>query len=111
MTIKTLKNLIEKQGATLNKDGKAVDFSSGFQVSKKDCFILELKNINEILKNINGLLKEIRQNEFVGLWVENGKIYIDISIKIDDLKNAVKFGKEKNQLSIFNWSTKNCIYL
>ena len=111
MTIKTLKNFIEKQGATLDKSGKAVDFENGFQVSKKDCFILELKNINKILKSINELLKEIKQGEFVGLWVEDNKIYVDISIKINNLKNALSFGKMQNQLSIFDWKNKNCIYL
>lgn len=111
MTIKTLKNLIQKNGATLDKNEKQVNFKNGYQVSKKDCYILDLTNTKDILNKINGLFKSLKPGEFLGLWVEDNKIYIDISIKINNLKNAINFGKVNNQLSIFDWATKNCIYL
>lgn len=110
MKLKTIKNIINNNGATLNKDGKAVNFASGYQVSKKDCFILSINNTNAILDAINNILNTINQNEFCGIWIENDNAYIDISIKIDALDDALKLGKELKQISIFDWNTKNCIY-
>lgn len=111
MNFKTLKKIIENGGATLNKNGQAVNFKRGYQVSKKDCFILKVDELQDIFEKTTNLLKAINNNEFVGLWVDNGKIYIDISIKIGNLQTATEFGKELKQLSIFNWATKNCIFL
>lgn len=110
MKLKTLKNIIKKGGATLNKKGEAVNFKKGYQVSKKDCYKLSITNTAEILEAVNNLLDTINLKEFCGLWVENNQIYIDISIKIDNLADALSFGKNYNQISIFDWNTKKCIY-
>lgn len=110
MKLETLKQIIKNGGATLNKKGNAVTFKNGYQVSKKDCYILNINNTNEVLIAINNTLNTINKNEFCGIWVEDNKIYIDISIKINTLKNALKLGKELNQISIFDWSNKKCIY-
>lgn len=110
MKLQTLKQIIKNGGATLNKAGGSVNFASGYQVSKKDCFILSINNTNAILEAINNTLNTINQNEFCGIWIENSKAYIDISIKVDALADALKLGKELKQISIFDWNTKKCIY-
>lgn len=110
MKLQTLKNIINNRGATLSQNGKAVNFKKGYQVSKKDCYTLDINNTDKVLTAINNTLKIITKNEFCGLWIENGLIYIDISIKINTLEKALKIGKELNQISIFDWATKNCIY-
>lgn len=111
MKNKTLLKILKNGGATLNKKGKAVKFKNGYQVSKKDCYTLSIDNINDILKSINGLLATIQNDEFCGVWVDSGKCYIDISIKIDNKMQAINEGKKLNQISIFDWSVKDCIYL
>lgn len=110
MKLQTLKQIIKNGGATLNKAGEAVNFGSGYQVSKKDCYILNINNTAEVLNAINKLLNTIKADEFAGIWIEDGKAYIDISIKIDFLPDALKLGKELKQISIFDWNTKKCIY-
>ena len=110
MELQTLKNIISKGGATLNSQGRAVNFKKGYQVSKKDCYILNINNTAEVLNAINKLLNTIKANEFAGVWIEEGKAYIDISIKINSLSKALKLGKELKQISIFDWNTKKCIY-
>nr|DAT76244.1 MAG TPA: hypothetical protein [Caudoviricetes sp.] len=110
MKLQTLKNIIKNNGATLNKNGESVEFKKGYQVSKKDCYTLNINNTNEVLDAINNILNTIKQNEFCGIWIEEGKAYIDISIKIDSLSKALKLGKELKQISIFDWNTKKCIY-
>lgn len=108
--LQTLKNIIKNGGATLNKKGGAVNFSNGYQVSKKDCFILDIGNTTKVLNAIKKLLNTIKADEFAGIWIEDGKAYIDISIKIDLLPEALQLGRELKQISIFDWNTKSCIY-
>lgn len=110
MKLQTLKNIISKGGATLNSQGRAVNFGKGFQVSKKDCYTLNINNTAKILNAINELLNTIKADEFAGIWIEEGKAYIDISIKIDSLSQALQLGRELKQISIFDWNTKKCIY-
>lgn len=64
----TLLNLIKNGGATLNARGESVNFSRGYQVSKKDCYILEVGAVNKILKAVNKLLSGLQSCDFVGLW-------------------------------------------
>lgn len=113
MKLKTLKNIIKNGGATIcTKTKKQVNFKNGYQVSFKDCYILNLAELQLILKSVNNLLKENQnKNNYVGLWCENGLIYIDLSQKINKKNYALIFGALKNQISIFDWSKKDCIYI
>ncbi len=107
----TLLNLIKNGGATLNARGESVNFSRGYQVSKKDCYILEVGAVNKILKAVNKLLSGLQSCDFVGLWVENGLIYIDISERIERLSAAMVAGIARGQKSIFDWCMGRCIGL
>ena len=66
MTKNKIKNFLRSGGVTLNKNGEAVDFSAGYQVSKKDCFILPVADLQTITIKTNKLLEAIK-NDFVGL--------------------------------------------
>lgn len=104
--------IIKKGGATLDKNGAAVNFSRGFQVSIKDCYTLEFCDVVQIKKAINGLLKRAKKTgEFVGIWVDGEAVYIDISEYINDEKKAIEAGKKRQQKAIFNWKTLRSIYL
>lgn len=106
-----IKNILKQGGATLNKQGKKAHFKNGYQVSKKDCYILDITQLDKITQAISTLLTSIKQNEYVGIWVDSNKVYIDISIKHANILNALKVGARLNQISIFDWSSKECIYL
>lgn len=106
-----LRKIIENGGATLDRNGKAVDFARGYQVSKRDCYTLNVENIGEILAAVNGLLAEISAGEFVGLWVDSGLIYIDVSERVQQLSSAISIGIERKQKSIFDWCMSRCIGL
>lgn len=110
MTKTTLSRLIKAGGATLRKNGLPVDFKTGYQVSRKDCFKIDVGNVPEILGKIEQLQNSIQEDEFLGLWVDEGYIYIDISIRVEQKSEALKLGKELNQISIFDWQNKTCIY-
>ena len=110
MKRKTLLNILKSGGATLDARGKTVEYASGYQVSHKDLYIIDLKNIDSILDAVNKALAEAG-GSFIGIWIDASKVYIDYSKKIDNLQEALQFGKQNKQLSIFDWNTKKCIFL
>lgn len=107
---KAIKQFIENGGATLNKDGKAVEFVNGYQVTTKDGLATKAENINKITKKVKQLLADCKYNEFVGLWVDNGICYIDKSEKIKNKAKALRIAKARKQKAIFDWSNQTSIY-
>lgn len=101
--------ILSEGGATLDKNGAAVKFVKGFQVSKKDCYIIKAEKVNEIAGAIRDVLNRIGANEFCGVWVDSGRVYIDISERIKNKKKAVAVGVARKQISIFDWATGDCI--
>ena len=108
MTIKELQAIINNGGATLNSDGASVNFDRGYQVSKKDCYNLTVGNVRAVLRAVNSLLRSIAPGEFVGVWIDSGLAYIDISERIPRLADALRLGIERKQKSIFDWCTRLC---
>ena len=120
-------------GATLNVtlysnaySLKLMNMDKGYQVSVEDLVAIPLKffrvnvddlMISEMLKLIIELKaskKDIRDYNgevCVGLWIDNGLLYIDISQYVGDLSVALQLGYKNNQKAIFDWSTKQSIYL
>lgn len=105
-----LVKIIQNGGATLNGSGRAVSFRRGYQVSKKDCYILNTRHTNKILKAINGILNDLKPGEFCGLWIDGGRVYVDISERITNKREALRIGRERAQISIFDWRAAACIY-
>lgn len=106
-----IRTIIKHGGATLGHDGREVCFANGYQVSKKDCYTLDIQRVNLINKKINKLLKTLNRGEFVGIWVNDGKVYVDVSVRVRKLERAERIGKSLNQISIYDWENANCIYL
>lgn len=103
-----INNIILNGGGTFNKNFEPVKFGGGFQVGKKNILtgrIEELEN-EDILKNI-----KLNAGEFLGLWLEKGILYIDISEHIEDLEHAKIIGQTRKEISIFDWAHEECIYL
>ena len=48
---------------------------------------------------------------YIGLWLDNNKMYIDISINIIDKVEALEFGKKNKQLAIYDIVNNDSIYL
>jgi hypothetical protein len=109
ITAVTVYEIIKNGGATLNADGVAVNFSRGYQVSRRDCYRIATEKANEIAAAVNELLNSISAGEFVGLWSDGGFVYIDISENIKSKKKALKIGRARRQLSIYEWKTGACL--
>lgn len=114
MEDKKIIEIINNGGATL--DGNYNDFKSnnGFMVSIKGQEIKVNKN------DIQGIKKEIEkkrdfiQNKkglYIGLWLDDGIMFIDVSIHIVDYLEALEIARNNDQLAIFDLKKKDSIYL
>lgn len=106
-----LLKIIRDGGATLNGDGLPVHFSRGYQVSRRDCYILDVAHVGKVLRAMRRLLRNIAPGDFVGVWIDGGRAYIDISERIERLSDAMRAGIERGQKSIYDWCLDRCIAL
>lgn len=114
MKLEDIKRIIENKGETLTKELKKADINGGFMVS------LEGTEVQKNVNDINGIKKAIEEkqeiikdknNMYIGLWLDNNIMYIDISINIEDKTEALEFGKYNKQLAIYDLENNDSIYL
>lgn len=104
-------------GITLNHNGKVAKLNSGFSVSKKQyekvynsIESLDLETLNNYLllaRKINKTNKTYKV--WVGLWIDSGKLYLDISMNIENKGIAIQVARQEKQLAIFDNFNKVCI--
>ena len=102
-----LKDVKLNAGATLNEYGEVVAYAKGYQVSHKDLMIIPVYKLTK--KLIMECIMDLLHGEHLGIWIDNGKAYIDLSEHIATKKEAMKAGKERKQLSIWNWKAGEAI--
>jgi len=108
ITVATIKSIIKNGGATINKCGERVQMKTGYQVSKCDLLIINIEELNKFV--LKELLKKLaKRGEYLGVWINEGKVYIDISCRIATKQEAIQKGKELQQLSILRWKDGKCL--
>ena len=108
ITLATIKSIKRNGGATINKYGERVTMKTGYQVSKEDLLIIPVDELNKlILKEL--IKKLINRGEYLGVWINNGNVYIDISCRIATKSKAMEMGRELNQLSVLRWRDCECL--
>ena len=105
----TLKTIISNGGATLTREGNAISLASGYQVSVRDMEIVPTYKLRK--HAIVALLKTVPQGYNLGIWIDSGKAYIDISKTYQRKGYAVKIGNKNNQISIWDWQAQEAIML
>jgi hypothetical protein len=99
--IKDLLSLSDNDGMTL-ENGERITYKSGYQVATHG---IETKNPRFALKTIKAW------NGNAGVWYSKKIFYIDYSIHVETLEDALRIGREHNQQSILDWSTMELIWL
>jgi hypothetical protein len=102
-----LKDVKLNNGATLDKFGNVITHKNGYQVSAEDLEIIPAYRLTK--KHLIDMLDKIPHGSNLGIWIDNGKAYIDRSARISNKRLALKVGKELKQLSIYDWKTGECI--
>lgn len=109
-----IKRIIENKGETLNKELKKADLKKGFMVSLEGTETQtqgdDYQAINQAIKEKQEIIKD-SNNMYIGLWLDNNIMYIDISINISDKVEALEFAKYNKQLAIYDIINNDSIYL
>lgn len=100
INIRTIRKLVNNDGITL-KGGKVIEYKTGWQVA---VYGVEVKTAREAIEAV----KAYGGN--CGVWFADGIYYIDKSFRVDTKKEALRIGREHNQISIFGWTRKNLAY-
>lgn len=100
INIRTIRKLVNNDGITL-KGGKVIEYKTGWQVA---IYGVEVKTAREAIEAV----KAYGGN--CGVWFADGIYYVDKSFRVNTKKEALRIGKEHNQISIFGWSRKNLAY-
>lgn len=100
INIRTLKKLVDNDGLTLKK-GKKIIYKSGWQVATEG---QETRDINEAMMMIR------QYNGDCGVWYSEGIYYIDKSHRVNTKREALKIGRQCNQISILCWKTMGLAY-
>ena len=116
--MKTLKEfvaaIIENGGATYNlANGGTVD--KGYMVSKKG-FEMKFHPEVDVTQAVCQFIKEFgfelyEVENFMGAWIDEGILYLDISNNIADRRKAIKQGYKNEQLAIFDVVAQESLYL
>ena len=102
---------------------KALKNGGYTDISYKDGFMVSLygletqvpigeaysKKTMQVLRRYRKLAK--KYNGSLGLWIEKGVLFIDISINIINKDEAIKFGIENKQLAIYDIVNETTINL
>ena len=98
--INSLKTLKNNDGLTL-KEGKAITYKTGYQVADYGVECKTLKEAEKAIAEMNGTC---------GIWFSDGIYYVDHSFRVNTKKEALKIGRENNQISILKWSDMSLVY-
>ena len=106
--------IIKNEGATLDYNYNNFSSDVGFMVSLKGQEVKIDKN------DIQGIKREIEKKRdfiqdkkglFIGLWLEDDILYIDVSIHIINYLRALEVARNNDQKAIYDLQKNDSIYL
>ena len=103
----TLKQIKLNNGITLDKTGLPLSYTSGYQVSEKDLEIIPAYKLTK--KHLIEMLNRLPKGANLGIWIDNGKAYIDQSARFLRKDFALKLGRKLKQISIWDWKAGEAI--
>lgn len=110
MDLKKIKTIVSNGGATLDaKAFKDAKVSNGYMVGIKG----EVLNLSDLFYDIKAITTTYMlsyiasEKDFIGYWVNDNKLYIDLSQNILNLDDAKALGKAHNQKAIWD-VVNNC---
>lgn len=100
LDINTLKALRDNDGLTL-KNYQSITYKTGYQVATEGVKTTDINEAMQAIKNYGGNC---------GVWYSTGIYYIDKSKRISTKKQALKIGREHNQITILRWGDMGLIF-
>ena len=100
INIRTIRKLTNNDGLTLKK-GKIITYKSGWQVATEG---IETRDAREAINAVKAYKGDC------GIWYSEGIYYIDHSFRVKTKHEAIKIGREHNQISVLKWSNMSLVY-
>lgn len=100
INVRTMRKLANNDGLTL-KDGHIIAYKSGYQVADCGVEAATPEAAMQAVKLYKGSC---------GIWYSEGVYYVDHSFRVSTKKEALRIGRECNQISVLKWSTMELVY-
>lgn len=100
INIRTIQKLTNNDGLTL-KAGRAIVYKSGYQVATEGVECYTARDAINAVKAYGGNC---------GVWYSEGVYYVDRSHRVDTKREALRIGRECNQISVLGWKGMKLIY-
>lgn len=100
INIRSIRKLGNNDGLTL-KMGKKVNYKSGWQVATEG---IECKTAQEAIDAVRAY------GGNCGVWYSDNTWFVDKSKRVNTKKEALRIGRECNQISILKWSNMSLVY-
>ena len=95
-----IKEVLKNGGLTIDLEEKK-GFMCSIYGMEKTFNLEQLEELEKELDNYKNIVKN-KKNVYVGLWLDNNIIYLDLSKHYNDKKQAIKKGIENRQLAIYD---------
>ena len=100
INIRTILKLRDNDGLTL-KNGKPIAYKSGWQVATIGIATTSPREAINAVKAYGGNC---------GIWYSDSIYYIDQSFRVATKREAMKIGREHDQISVLKWSNMGIVY-
>ena len=100
INIRSIRKLQNNDGLTL-KNGTPINYKSGYQVATEG---IETTSQEEAIKAVRAY------NGNCGVWFAKGVYYIDKSHRVATKREALRIGRECNQISVLCWKNMGLVY-
>ena len=114
MELEDIKKIIKNGGSTLGYNYNSFSSDRGFMVSLKGQEVkIDKNDIENIKKEIEKKREFIKDKKglFIGLWLEDDILYIDVSIHIINYLKALEVARNNEQKAIYDLQKNDSIYL
>lgn len=100
INIRTINNLKNNDGLTL-RAGRLVVYKTGYQVATEGVECKTPREAIDAVKTFGGNC---------GVWYSEGIYYIDRSHRVSTKAEALRLGRECNQISVLAWKGMRLVY-
>ena len=121
MRITTLETILLNGGGNYQHgksdySSKLIEYNNGYMVSIKDIVKINLEAVStlNVLKVVHNIIDtfNIEDTDAVyGFWIDSGSMYIDMSLNVFNLEDAMQVAKSTNQIAIWDCNLNESIIL
>lgn len=98
-----IEKIIKNGGATLTRELEEAQDTRRYVVSVYGLEkVFKLNQLEELEKAVLSYAKDIKKGYYIGLWINDNKIYLDVSTSFDRKNQAMEFGINNKQIAIFD---------